>query len=101
MSPITSPIYSSGTVTVTFMIGSKSTGSAFLIADLNAIEPAILNAISEESTSWYEPSYNVTFTSTTLYPASIPDSIAPCIPWSTAGIYSLGIAPPTIELTNS
>jgi len=44
-------IYSSGTVTVTFMIGSMMTGSALRIASLNAIEPAILNAISEESTS--------------------------------------------------
>ena len=35
------------------------------MASLNAIEPAILNAISFESTSWYEPSNNVTFTSTT------------------------------------
>ena len=35
----------------TFMMGSMSTGAAFFIASLNAIEPAILNAISEESTS--------------------------------------------------
>ena len=51
---------------VLVIIGSKRTGSAFFIAFLNAIEPAILNAISEESTSWYEPSNRVTFTSTTL-----------------------------------
>jgi hypothetical protein len=38
------------------MTGSSSTGLAFLAASLNAIEPAILNASSEESTSWYEPS---------------------------------------------
>ena len=34
------------------MIGSISTGLAFLAASWNAIEPAILNAISDESTSW-------------------------------------------------
>ena len=37
------------------MIGSSSTGLACRAAFLNAIEPAILNAISLESTSWYEP----------------------------------------------
>ena len=34
------------------MIGSSSTAPAFDAASLNAIEPAILNAISEESTEW-------------------------------------------------
>ena len=48
---ITSPIYSSGTMTLTFMIGSCSVGSAFRQASLKAMEPAILKAISEESTS--------------------------------------------------
>jgi hypothetical protein len=33
------------------MIGSISTGLAFLAASWNAIDPAILNAISDESTS--------------------------------------------------
>ena len=51
-SPITSPMYSSGTVISTFMIGSKITDLACLHPSLNAIDPAILNAISEESTSW-------------------------------------------------
>ena len=50
-SPMTLPIYSSGTTTSTFMIGSIMTGSAFFIASLNAMEPAMENAISEESTS--------------------------------------------------
>ena len=62
-SPITSPTYSSGTVTVTVMIGSISVGWAFSMASLNAIEPAILNAISDESTEWCCPSKSVTFTS--------------------------------------
>ena len=34
-------------------------------ASLKPIEPAILNAISDESTSWYEPSSSATLTSTT------------------------------------
>ena len=61
---MTSPMYSSGTTTSTSMIGSSRRGLAFAQASLNAIEPAILNAISEESTSWYEPSSRVTLTST-------------------------------------
>ena len=40
-------------------MGSSSTGLAFAAAFLNAIEPAILKAISDESTSWYEPSKTV------------------------------------------
>ena len=38
------------------MIGSISVGWAFSMASLNAIEPAILNAISDESTEWCWPS---------------------------------------------
>jgi hypothetical protein len=34
------------------MIGSSRTGPAFAHASLKAMEPAILKAISEESTSW-------------------------------------------------
>ena len=44
-------ISKSGTTTETFIRGSMRIGLAFFIASLNAIEPAILNAISEESTS--------------------------------------------------
>ena len=60
-----SPMNSSGTTTSTRMIGSSSTGCAFFAASLNAIEPAILKAISFESTSWNEPSYSSTLTSST------------------------------------
>ena len=35
----------------TFRVSTSRTGSAFLIASLNAIEPATLNACSLESTS--------------------------------------------------
>ena len=58
-------MYSSGTVISTFIIGSKITDLACLHPSLNAIEAAILNAISEESTSWYEPSTNETLKSIT------------------------------------
>ena len=51
-SPITSPRNSSGVVTSYSMTGSSSTGSALRAASFTAMEPAILNAISEESTSW-------------------------------------------------
>ena len=34
------------------MIGSSSTGDAAAIASFIAVEPASLNAISEESTVW-------------------------------------------------
>jgi len=60
-----SPMYSSGTTTSTRITGSSSTGPALFAASLNAIDPAILNAISFESTSWNEPSYSVTRTSAT------------------------------------
>ena len=52
MSPMTSPMKSAGVTTSTAIIGSSSTGLAFWAAFLNASEPAILNAMSEESTSW-------------------------------------------------
>ena len=45
-------MYSSGVVTSTLKIGSNNTGLAALSPFLTAIEPAILNAISDESTSW-------------------------------------------------
>ena len=66
---MTSPMNSSGMITSTLMIGSRIAGSALLKASLTAIDPAILNAISDESTSWNEPSKSVTLTSTTGNPA--------------------------------
>ena len=67
-----SPWYSSGVVTSTAMIGSSRIGLAFFIASLNAKMPAILNASSDESTSWNEPSTIRTITSTTGKPATTP-----------------------------
>ena len=61
---MTSPMNSSGIVTSTRIIGSRTTGSALSTASLTAIEAAILKAISDESTSWYEPSRTVALTST-------------------------------------
>ena len=46
-------------------MGSSSTGLALRMPSLKPIEPAILNAFSFESTSWYEPKNSVTLTSTT------------------------------------
>src|SRR5215217_4925820 len=63
-SPMTSPMKSSGVITSNSMTGSSSTGSALRAASLSAMEPAILNAISEESTSWNVPSTSVARTST-------------------------------------
>src|SRR5439155_1384120 len=67
--PMTSPRYSSGVVTSTAIVGSSSRGFARFIASLKAMEPAILNARSLESTSWYDPSTSSTLISTTGYPA--------------------------------
>ena len=54
------------------MIGSSSVGCAFSYAALKAIEPATLNAISDESTLWYEPSTSRTRTPWIGAPASSP-----------------------------
>ena len=83
------------------MIGSNITDLACLQPSLKAIDAAILNAISEESTSWYEPSTNVALKSITGYPAKIPLSAASLIPCSIGLTYSFGTAPPTILLSNS
>ena len=51
-SPTTLPTKSFGTTTSTAITGSSSVGEARRTASLKAIDPAILNAISDESTSW-------------------------------------------------
>ena len=50
-SPTTLPMKSSGVSTSTAIIGSSSTGLAWRMPSLNAIDAAILNAFSFESTS--------------------------------------------------
>src|SRR3954469_15988393 len=52
MSPMTVPRKLSGVTTSTANMGSRRTGLAIRAASLNAWVPAILNASSEESTSW-------------------------------------------------
>jgi hypothetical protein len=47
---LTSPRCSAGTSTSTRITGSSRTGRAFFAASWNAIVPAILNAIFDEST---------------------------------------------------
>ncbi|MCY1229437.1 hypothetical protein D9M72_418010 [compost metagenome] len=71
------------------------------MASLKAIEPAMRNAFSFESTSWYEPNVSVTFTSTTGKPARMPFGSVSTIPFSTAGMYSRGITPPLMASMNS
>ena len=79
-SPTTVPTNSVGATTSTAIIGSSSVGLARRAASLNAIEPAILKAISDESTSWYEPSTSRTLMSTIGYPATTPPSSASRMP---------------------
>ena len=92
---------SSGVTTSTANTGSSSTGLARETAALSASDPATLNAISEESVSWYLPSVRVTRTSTIGYPARGPLSSASSTPFSTAGMNSVGIDPPLTLLTKS
>ena len=49
----------------TSRIGSSKAGEAASKAFFSACEAATLNAISEESTVWYEPSTRVAWRSTT------------------------------------
>ena len=49
-------MYASGTRISTTMIGSSSAGFAWWTPSLSAIDAAILNDISFESTGWNEPS---------------------------------------------
>ena len=80
-----SPEYLSGAVTLKSAIGSSNIGLASIKPFLNANTVAILNAISDESTGWYEPSIKVALIPTTGYPASGPALTHSWIPFSTAG----------------
>ncbi len=61
-----SPMETSGIVTtMTFMIGSSSTGRALRMPSLKAAAPANLNATAAESASPCDPSSTVTLTSMT------------------------------------
>ena len=60
---------------------------------------AVLNACSELSTGWSLPKKTSTSTSTTGLPEMTPFSICSRTPFSTAGMYWLGIAPPLTAST--
>jgi len=60
-----------------------------------------LKAISDESTSWYEPSYGATRILIIGYQAKIPCPRVSFAPLSIAGINSLGILPPVTSSLNS
>ena len=90
-------VYSEGTATSTLRIGSSSTGPHCGMPSRMASAPAVLKASSELSTLWKEPSVRVTDTSTTGWPSG-PLRRYSRTPASTAGMYCLGMAPPTIML---
>jgi len=62
---MTSPMYSSGISMSILTMGSSSVGLHCSTPFLNPMEPAILKAISDESTVWKDPSKSETRTSTT------------------------------------
>ena len=55
----------SGAVISMLTMGSSMIARALLIASMKARLPAVMKAISFESTSWYLPSYTITRTSCT------------------------------------
>mmetsp|Transcript_17777 Transcript_17777/g.40738 ORF Transcript_17777/g.40738 Transcript_17777/m.40738 type:complete len:242 (-) Transcript_17777:1466-2191(-) len=97
MSPMTSPIDSSGVVTSTFISGSISLAPASRRPLRAAARPAISNAITDESTSWNAPSTSVALQPITGKPASTPDDMTDSSPLATPGMYSLGTVPPLIS----
>src|SRR5699024_5976007 len=68
---------------------------------LKAKDAACLNAISLESTGWYEPSYNVALICVIGNPAKYPLSRDSSSPFSTAGKKFLGTEPPNTSSSNS
>ena len=88
-------------VTSTRMTGSFITGPPAPRASLKAIEPAILNAISLESTGWNDPSSTDALHVHHGEAGDDAVSMASLIPCSMAGMYSRGITPPTILFTKS
>ena len=67
------------------------TGGACCAAFFSACQPAILNAISDESTSWKAPSSRVTFKLTSGSERGWDTGTGVCEPASTEGMYSRGI----------
>ena len=91
-----SPVKLSGTTTCSATTGSSSATPAVSTASFSAREPAIWNAMSDESTVWNFPSTSVTWTSTIGFPLMTPSAIVLTMPFSTDGMNCPGIAPPTI-----
>ena len=81
-----SPVKDSGTVTASCTIGSSNATPACSTASFNAREPAIWNAMSEESTEWNLPSTSVTLTSTIGLPDRTPSDIVFTMPFSIDGM---------------
>ena len=67
---------------------------------LDIIVDRLRREFKVESTSWNAPSYSSASKSTTGYPASTPVFFAKFKPFSTPGMYSFGILPPTTVLIN-
>ena len=59
---MTGPWNSVGISTSTFMIGSSRTGSALRNVSRKQSRAQIWKAMSDESTSWYEPSWSIILT---------------------------------------
>ena len=66
---------------------------------MSASEPAIWNAMSDESTGWNFPSSSVTLMSTMGFPLITPSDIVFTMPFSIDGMNCEGIAPPKILLS--
>ncbi len=100
-SAITSPSISSGTTTSSRIIGSSRTGFAEASAFFSAIDPAMRNAMSEESTVWNDPSTSRARKSTSGKQPRGPCLAASRMPCSTEGMKLRGITPPTMASSNS
>ena len=83
------------------MIGSSRIGFACLHRVLKPIEPAILKAISEESTVWYEPSKSSPARRSSRSRRAALSGSTSRMPFSTAGMNWRGMTPPTMPSTNS
>ena len=92
-------VASLGTWISTSTMGSSSTGEHCGMPSVMAMRAAVLNAISELSTSWYEPSDRLTAKSTTGKPSG-PWPIHSRTPCSTAGMYCFGTTPPVMVSVN-
>jgi O-antigen ligase len=71
-----SPIALSGAVICTWAMGSSTIGRASRMAAMNALRPAVTNAISLLSTLWCLPSCTITRTSP---PGSRRSRLRPCL----------------------